>query len=52
MVENELSRMVLAGTVQPGDHVRVDALENELHFDIDTQDVTAPKDERQAAETT
>jgi ATP-dependent Clp protease ATP-binding subunit ClpC len=50
IVENELSRMVLAGTVQPGDHVRVDALENELHFDI--EEVRAPRDERQAAETT
>ena len=35
LVENELSRMVLAGTIQPGDRVHVDELEGALHFDID-----------------
>jgi ATP-dependent Clp protease ATP-binding subunit ClpC len=35
LVENELSRMVLAGTVQPGDKVSVDVVDDELHFDID-----------------
>lgn len=34
MVENELSRLVLGGKVDPGDRVRVDALEGELHFDV------------------
>ena len=37
LVENELSRMVLAGTIQSGDRVRVDELEGELHFDIETE---------------
>jgi ATP-dependent Clp protease ATP-binding subunit ClpC len=35
LVENELSRMVLAGTIQPDDQVTVDDLEGELHFDIE-----------------
>jgi ATP-dependent Clp protease ATP-binding subunit ClpC len=35
LVENELSRMVLAGTVQPGDEVTVDVVADQLHFDVD-----------------
>jgi ATP-dependent Clp protease ATP-binding subunit ClpC len=36
LVENELSRMVLEGSVQPGDRIRVDALEGELHFEVES----------------
>jgi ATP-dependent Clp protease ATP-binding subunit ClpC len=36
LVENELSRMVLSDAIGPGDRVTVDALEGELHFDVDT----------------
>jgi ATP-dependent Clp protease ATP-binding subunit ClpC len=35
LVENELSRLVLSGSVEPGDRVTVDLLEDGLHFDID-----------------
>jgi ATP-dependent Clp protease ATP-binding subunit ClpC len=35
LVENELSRLVLGEGVEPGDRVTVDALEGELHFDVD-----------------
>jgi ATP-dependent Clp protease ATP-binding subunit ClpC len=35
LVENELSRLVLSGGVEPGDQVRVDVLEGDLHFDVD-----------------
>ena len=44
--------MVLGGAVQPGDRIRVDALENELHFDVETQEASAPTEERQPAGTT
>jgi ATP-dependent Clp protease ATP-binding subunit ClpC len=36
LVENELSRLVLSGGVEPGDKVRVDVLEGDLHFDVDS----------------
>jgi ATP-dependent Clp protease ATP-binding subunit ClpC len=39
LVENELSRLVLAGTIRPGDRVRVDELEGQLHFDVETKEV-------------
>jgi hypothetical protein len=29
--------MVLAGTIESGDRVRVDELEGELHFDVETE---------------
>jgi ATP-dependent Clp protease ATP-binding subunit ClpC len=35
MVENELSRLVLGGNVNADDRVYVDALEGELHFDVE-----------------
>jgi hypothetical protein len=35
---------VLAGTVQPGDKVAVDAIEGELHFDIDTGGASEPEE--------
>ena len=35
MVENELSRLVLGGKVNAGDRLYVDALEGELHFDVE-----------------
>jgi ATP-dependent Clp protease ATP-binding subunit ClpC len=36
LVENELSQMVLDGRIQPGDLVRVDVLEGELHFEVES----------------
>jgi len=36
LVENDLSRMVLGGAIEPGDRVTVDAVEGELHFDVDS----------------
>ncbi len=35
LVENELSRMVLSGTVNEGDRIIVDAADGELSFDVD-----------------
>jgi ATP-dependent Clp protease ATP-binding subunit ClpC len=34
LVENELSRMVLSGDVEPGDRITVDETEGELRFDV------------------
>jgi ATP-dependent Clp protease ATP-binding subunit ClpC len=48
LVENELSRMVLGGGVEPGDKVRVDAIEGELHFDVERG--AAAETEEEAAE--
>lgn len=35
LVENELSRMVLAGTVEPGDKVIVELDDGKLQFEIE-----------------
>ena len=35
LVENELSRMVLSGAIEPDDKVSVDLLEGEPHFDVE-----------------
>ena len=35
LVENELSRMVLSGTVKEGDRVRVDPADGELRFEVE-----------------
>jgi ATP-dependent Clp protease ATP-binding subunit ClpC len=35
LVENELSRMVLSGDVNPGDRVRVDESGGELRFEVE-----------------
>jgi len=43
LVENELSRMVLSDAIGPGDRVTVDALEGELHFDVDTGAAREPE---------
>jgi ATP-dependent Clp protease ATP-binding subunit ClpC len=45
LVENELSRLVLAGTVTPGDTVSVDLADGELRFDVEAGEVR----EREAA---
>jgi ATP-dependent Clp protease ATP-binding subunit ClpC len=44
LVENELSRMVLSDAIGPGDRVTVDALEGELHFDVDTDAAREPEE--------
>jgi len=51
LVENELSRMVLDGSVQPGDLVKVDVLEGELHFDVESggaSELVPEREEEQA----
>src|SRR5215207_3601356 len=35
-VENELSRLLLGGSVEPGDKVAVSASRDDLHFDVET----------------
>ncbi|MGZ4408241.1 MAG: hypothetical protein ACXVY6_05520, partial [Gaiellaceae bacterium] len=35
LAENELSRLVLDGSIEPGDRVLVDLLEGGLHFEVD-----------------
>jgi ATP-dependent Clp protease ATP-binding subunit ClpC len=55
LVENELSRMVLGGEVEPGDKVLVEADRNTLRFDVAkggaSQEVTAWSEESEAART-
>ncbi|HEX7145641.1 MAG TPA: AAA family ATPase [Gaiellaceae bacterium] len=55
LVENELSRMVLSGEVEPGDKVQVEADGDELKFDVErgaaSQEVTAWSEESEAAQT-
>jgi ATP-dependent Clp protease ATP-binding subunit ClpC len=36
LVENELSRMVLDGSVEPGDKVKVDVVGDDLQFEVET----------------
>jgi ATP-dependent Clp protease ATP-binding subunit ClpC len=43
LVENELSRLVLAGEVGPGGSIRVDELEGELHFEIQAEGSLEPR---------
>jgi ATP-dependent Clp protease ATP-binding subunit ClpC len=35
LIESELSRLVLSGTIEPGDQVIVDVLDTKLHFDVE-----------------
>src|SRR5882724_10491488 len=55
LVENELSRMVLSGEVEPGDKVQVEADGDKLKFDVErgaaSQEVTAWSEESEAAQT-
>jgi hypothetical protein len=50
MVENELSRLVLGGKVNAGDHLYVDALEGELHFDVEPGGAAGSREEAAQAE--
>jgi ATP-dependent Clp protease ATP-binding subunit ClpC len=45
LVENELSRMVLAATVQPGDKVTVDVSDDKLEFDVERGAASEPEAE-------
>jgi ATP-dependent Clp protease ATP-binding subunit ClpC len=47
LVENELSRMVLDGSAQPGDLVRIDVLEGQLHFEVESGGASEPTAERE-----
>ena len=49
LVENELSRLVLGGGVEPGDRVIVDALEGELHFEVESGGAEREEVEEEAA---
>ena len=49
-VENELSRMVLAGTVEPGDKVIVDLDDDKLRFDVETGGASELQDAEAGAE--
>jgi ATP-dependent Clp protease ATP-binding subunit ClpC len=48
LVENELSRMVLDGSVQPGDKITVDTDGDELKFDVKSGGAQFDEDEEQA----
>jgi ATP-dependent Clp protease ATP-binding subunit ClpC len=48
LVENELSRQVLSGSIEPGSKVSVDAIEGELRFDVSQDEPSEP--EREEAE--
>ena len=50
LVENELSRMVLAGTVEPGDKVIVDLDDDKLRFDVETGGASELQDAEAGAE--
>jgi ATP-dependent Clp protease ATP-binding subunit ClpC len=43
LVENELSRLVLAGEIGAGGSIRVDELEGELHFEIQAEGSVEPR---------
>jgi ATP-dependent Clp protease ATP-binding subunit ClpC len=49
LVENELSRMVLGGELDPGSTVMVDAADGKLRFDVESQEVGRPKAAREPA---
>jgi ATP-dependent Clp protease ATP-binding subunit ClpC len=51
LVENELSRMVLSGTLQPGDRVTVDVADDRLHFDVDSGAASFAAEHEQPQET-
>jgi ATP-dependent Clp protease ATP-binding subunit ClpC len=55
LVENELSRMVLSGEVEPGDKVQVEADGDELKFDVErgaaSQEVSGWSEESEAPQT-
>jgi ATP-dependent Clp protease ATP-binding subunit ClpC len=48
LVENELSRKVLEGSVQPGDKITVDIDGDELKFDVESGGAQFDEDEEQA----
>ena len=45
MVEHELSRLVLGGKANAGERVYVEALEDELHFDVERDGVAESRKE-------
>jgi ATP-dependent Clp protease ATP-binding subunit ClpC len=50
LVENELSRMLLNGDIEPGDRVTVDVLEGDLRFDVERGGASVPEEVTEAAE--
>jgi ATP-dependent Clp protease ATP-binding subunit ClpC len=52
LVENELSRMLLNGDIEPGDRVTVDVLEGDLHFDVERGGASVSEEVTEAAERT
>jgi ATP-dependent Clp protease ATP-binding subunit ClpC len=51
LVENELSRMLLAGTCGPGDKVVVDASDGELSFEVEAGGASLTEEEAELAAT-
>jgi ATP-dependent Clp protease ATP-binding subunit ClpC len=52
LVENELSRMVLGGDLDPGSKVTVDAADGKLRFDVEHSDVGDEASTREEMATT
>jgi hypothetical protein len=52
LVENELSRMLLGGEIEPGDRVRVDLLEGDLRFDVEPGRARASDEVTESSEET
>jgi ATP-dependent Clp protease ATP-binding subunit ClpC len=50
LVENELSRQVLSGEIEPDDKVTVDVLEGDLRFDVEKGGAAAQETERLEAQ--
>jgi ATP-dependent Clp protease ATP-binding subunit ClpC len=49
LVENELSRLVLAGTIEPGDRVTVEVRDDMLRFDVQSGGAAIEEEEAAAA---
>jgi ATP-dependent Clp protease ATP-binding subunit ClpC len=52
LVENELSRMVLSGGLEPGSTVTVDAVDGRLQFDVESEEVASTRSMREHAAAT
>ncbi len=50
LVENELSRLVLSGEVEPGDRVAVDAERGGVHFEVESGGASELREAEQEAE--
>jgi ATP-dependent Clp protease ATP-binding subunit ClpC len=48
LVENELSRLVLGGSIEPGDRVTVEVLDDKLHVDVESGAAAITEEEAEA----